>query len=277
MTTRDQAPALAGRTIGSDRTGNSYTVGELIGQGRFAWVYAGKDVWENELAIKVLKPDADAQPLAPRAAAEFRALFSLRHPFVTYVYDLCEFERLSCLVTERCRGPIATLFGTAGFAGAAWVKPIARCLLQAVDFLHLNGVVHKDIHCGNVFLNWQKGELGAGTNRIVNFKLGDFGTAPPSADTVMSRQRLPPECLDPPRFGPLDRRIDVYHCGLVFLQILKGEQLVFTAEEILAGAPRRLALQLASPYAAALERALRCHVRYRTATAREFWRDLGGG
>jgi serine/threonine protein kinase len=32
--------------------------------------------------------------------------------------------------------------------------PIARCLLQAVDFIHNLGMVHQDIHPGNVYLNF---------------------------------------------------------------------------------------------------------------------------
>jgi serine/threonine protein kinase len=85
---------------------------------------------------------------------------------------------------------------------------------------------------------------------------------------------LPPEAMDSSEFGPLDHRIDIYHCGLLFLHLLNGRELRFTAEEIKAGQPRELALQLPPPYNFALEKALRRHVAHRTENAMELWRDL---
>jgi len=85
---------------------------------------------------------------------------------------------------------------------------------------------------------------------------------------------LPPEVLDPDTFGPLDHRIDIYHVGLLLLQIALSKELRFAKEEILGGTPRELALGLPTPYSFALEKALRRHVEYRTASAMELWRDL---
>jgi len=85
---------------------------------------------------------------------------------------------------------------------------------------------------------------------------------------------LPPEVLDPLEFGPLDHRIDIYHCGLLLLHLLHGSELRFSPEEIRSGKPRELALQLPVPFSFALEKALRRHAQYRTASAMELWRDL---
>ena len=72
----------------------------------------------------------------------------------------------------------------------------------------------------------------------------------------------------------MDMRLDIYHCGLLFLQLLHGSEMTFTHDEIIAGKPRELALQLPAPYNFALEKALRRHVPARTANAMELWRDL---
>jgi hypothetical protein len=55
---------------------------------------------------------------------------------------------------------------------------------------------------------------------------------------------------------------------------MNGAELKFSNDEILAGKPRQLALQLPPPYNFALEKALRRHVAARTASAMELWRDL---
>ena len=84
----------------------------------------------------------------------------------------------------------------------------------------------------------------------------------------------PPEVLNPTEFGPIDHRIDIYHTGLLLLELACSKELRFTQDEILSGKPKEMTLQLQSPYSFALEKALRRRVSYRTADAMEFWRDL---
>jgi hypothetical protein len=85
---------------------------------------------------------------------------------------------------------------------------------------------------------------------------------------------LPPEVLEESEYGPIGHRLDIYHCGLLFLNLAHGHEIRFEPEEIKAGKPRELALQLPVPYSFALEKALRRHVPYRTQSAMELWRDL---
>ena len=110
------------------------------------------------------------------------------------------------------------------------------------------------------------------------FKLADLGIAKLFGELQTTNTRaawmIPPEVHNPNEFGPIDHRIDLYHVGLLLLQIVSGKELRFTQKEILEGAPREMALRLAAPLNFALEKALRRHVLYRTANAMELWRDL---
>jgi eukaryotic-like serine/threonine-protein kinase len=116
-------------------------------------------------------------------------------------------------------------------------------------------------------------ELGA-----MQFKLGDLGVAKLFSEIDAKNTRalwmLPPEVLDAAEFGTVDYRIDIYHCGLLFLHLALGQELIFTQDEIRAGKPRELALQLPPPYGEALGKALRRHVMYRTQSAMQLWEDL---
>jgi hypothetical protein len=67
------------------------------------------------------------------------------------------------------------------------------------------------------------------------------------ATNTRTQWMLPPEAIDPSEFGQLDHRIDIYHTGLLFLQLAYGDDLWFTAEEIKSGKPREMALVLPSP------------------------------
>ncbi len=134
------------------------------------------------------------------------------------------------------------------------------------------------IHGGNVFVSVVADEMKP-DEFLVTFMLGDLGIAKLAAEmdaenTILAEWMRAPESLQPAEFGPMDHRMDMYHCGLLLLQVLLGKPLEFTREEILAGKPRETALALDSPYRFALEKALRRHVDYRTASALELWRDL---
>ena len=271
-------PPSPGETITSLSTGNTYTMGQQIGEGSFGIVYACSDVWDNKLAVKVLKPTDEYEKVKEKAEGEFFRLMQLRHPNITFVYDAFEYRDTFYIVTERCYGPISDIFNLPDLNGMDWFMPIARQLLQAVHYLHLNNYVHQDIHEGNVFSTFIEDEMVPQKDQVIQFKLGDVGVSKLLDDVNTTNTRaqwlLPPEVLNSSEFGPTDARIDIYHLGLLFLQFAYSRRLQFTSEEILSGKPREMALKLLSPYSIALEKALRRHVIYRTASAMELWRDL---
>jgi serine/threonine protein kinase len=166
----------AGEVITSLRTGVSYTIGDKIGEGHFGIVYACTDGWANDLAVKVLKPIGSYEKVKASAEAEFLELLTFRHPKITYIFDAFEFRDTFYIITERCADPVGAVLGLPNFNAAALVMPIARCLRQGLHFLHTNGIVHQDIHPGNVFASVVKDELQRPSDTL-HFKLGDLGMA----------------------------------------------------------------------------------------------------
>lgn len=273
---------VVGELITSMATENTYTIGEKIGEGFFGCVYRCTDVWNNDLAVKVLKqpPHKTLDDISTAANQEFMKLRQLRHPYVTYVFDAFVFRDTFYIVTERCYCPVGSLFTSVeNFCGPAWLMPIARCLLQAVNYLHLNQYVHQDIHLENVFVAVPKSEMSAERSiPAIHFKLGDLGTTKLFSEVdaygTLANWIRPPEAVEPERYGPMGKTLDIYHLGLFLLQLALSKQITFTREEILAGRPREMALELPMPFSGALEKALRRRATLRTATAMELWRDL---
>ncbi|MCB5253314.1 MAG: protein kinase family protein [Candidatus Cloacimonetes bacterium] len=267
-----------GEVITSLLTNNTYEIGSKIGEGNFSHVYACTDVWDNDLAVKVLKPLGSYEYVKDNAVEEFQKLVLFRHPNVTYVYDAFEYRNTFYIVTERCYGSLDGLFSLDGLEGMLWLRPIARCILQAVHYLHVNQFVHQDIHVGNIFTKFVKDEMNDANPDVIQFKLGDLGVGKfitdVSVGNVRAQWMLPPEIMNPDEFGPIDHRIDLYHLGLVFLQLALSTKLSFTPEDILAGKPRQMALELPQPLSFAIEKTLRRHVMYRTESVLELWRDL---
>lgn len=253
-------------------------MGEQIGEGHFGRVYACVDVWGNDLAAKVLKPMGSYEKDRSAAARELEKLVLLRHPNITYVHEAFEYRDTFYIITERCHGALTNLLMQKWFSGPDWLRPISRCLLQAVHYIHINGHVHQDIHPGNVFVTTAKNEMNPKDQSAIQFRLGDLGVAKLFSELGAANTRalwmLPPEVIDTAEFGPLDHRIDIYHCGLLLLQLANSGELRFNEQEVRDGKPKELAMQLQPPLSTALEKALRRHVKYRTATAMELWNDL---
>jgi serine/threonine protein kinase len=262
--------------LGNPVTGTTYRLLAPIGEGYFGIVYAAIDSWENELAIKVLKPHPSPREHASKAAAEIDKLVMLRSPYFTYIYEAFASDGYYCIVTERCEYPLSSALGQPWFKGANSVRSVARCLLQAVQRMHEFKLVHQDIHLDNVFVAVARDALVGGPSGATSFKLGDVGLAKPAHlldpfNTNVNPDTVAPEFLDPASCGAPDHRVDIYHCGLLLLQVLVGGRLNFTQEQIRAGAPALHAASLGTPLGAVLAQALQPQVAARPATARDLW------
>ena len=273
-----QLPTV-GAQITSPLTNATYTIGPPVGEGGFGLVFACTDVWDNGLVAKVIKPNGrDFQLVESRARDELDALVHVRHPNIVYVHDAFVFRGACYIVSERCGATLREWFADPTYKPNVWFRAIARCVLQAVHFAHVQGLAHCDIHLGNVFSRFIPDEIVPAEQSAVTFKLGDFGLARPvsavNADGTFLNSIRPPEAIDPQEFGPVDRRADIYQVGLVLLQSFLGEEVTFTQDDILAGKPRDLALGLPGQISAALERTLRRHVTHRTPFTLDIWRDL---
>ena len=263
-----------------NQEGKEYRIGEPIGSGNFGNVYDCQDHWGNSLVAKVLVPRGHSyEQVQKNWSRELDNLILLRHPNITYIYDGFECNDTFYLIIEGCASSVNELLEHPDFRGEFWLKPIARCVLQAINFMHSANYVHKDLHGGNVFASLTYDEMMPSKEPTMQFKVGDFGISKLISDvnifgTVLAQWMLPPEYIDHSEFGPLDCRVDIYHAALLFLSLLRGKKLTFTVDQTINGVPRKEAESLESPYGSAIARALRRHVNARTPTALDFWKDL---
>ena len=264
-----------GERIDCKETHNSFVIGEMIGEGNFSKVYSAIDVWGNDVAVKVLKPKGTYEAVREACVKEIVNLKRLRHPNITYLHDAFEYRNAFYIVTEKCSSTLSEILKIRNFDGRLWLRPIAHCLLQAVSFVHREGYLHQDIHSGNVFSTFVKDELLPQDRSALTFKLGDVGISrmisEVTAESTMANWMRPPEVIAQNRFGNPDHRIDIYHLGLLFLQILLGGDIRFTDKEIVEGRPARIAKSLNIKEGNAIAKALQCNVQDRYGSAMEFW------
>ncbi|KAM0942679.1 putative mitogen-activated protein kinase kinase kinase STE-STE11 family [Dioscorea sansibarensis] len=147
--------------------------GELIGCGAFGQVYMGMNLDSGELlAVKQVLIGTNsarekAQAHIKELEEEVKLLKNLTHPnIVRYLGTAREEETLNILLEFVPGGSISSLLGKFGSFPEAVIRMYTKQLLQGLEYLHQNGIIHRDIKGANILVD-NKGCI----------KLADFGAS----------------------------------------------------------------------------------------------------
>ena len=205
-----------------------------IARGGMAAVWAararGARGFQRTVAIKTMLPTLSADPhFETMFLDEARIASRIRHPNVVEIVDLGEQDSLLYIVMEWIDGePLSTLMRKAGTDGQLPMGISARIMADTCAGLHaahelrdddggVVGLVHRDISPQNIMVSY---------DGIV--KLLDFGVAKAAGNSTVETAAghvkgkiayMAPEQVLGER---VDRRTDVFACGIVLYQITTG-------------------------------------------------------
>ncbi|XP_022965613.1 mitogen-activated protein kinase kinase kinase NPK1-like isoform X1 [Cucurbita maxima] len=148
--------------------------GELIGCGAFGRVYMGMNLGSGELlAVKQVLIAANgaskekAQAHVKELEEEVKLLKDLSHPnIVRYLGTVREDDSVNILLEFVPGGSISSLLGKFGAFPEAVIRTYTKQLLLGLEYLHKNGIMHRDIKGANILVD-NKGCI----------KLADFGAS----------------------------------------------------------------------------------------------------
>ena len=259
-------------------TRGSYVVGELIGDGQYGSVYQCLGPFDQRFALKMLRPaNKPYQVVKEEWSREMLRLESLRHPNIVYIHDAFENNSLFYLALERCDTSLRAMFRGMPFQDALLIE-LSRQLLMTLQYLHDNGVVHSDLHAGNVLISQ--------SDRSPIVKLTDFGVAHQLDGTtswyrpqVANPKILTPELVTA---GYTTTQSDLYQFGLLMFQMHTGHPALDQPDQaqpdltrqIAEGTPRQKAESLGTPLGKVIAKLLRRRDTYRYQSARQVWDDL---
>ena len=200
--------------------GARYQLGEMIGTGGMADVYIAQDErLSREVAVKILRSDLAKDPtFVSRFRKEAKAAAGLNHPGIVAVYDSGE-DPAPYIVMELVSGhTLRELIQGGARLPLDRALEIGAGILEALDYSHQRGIVHRDVKPANVMIT-DKGDV-----KVMDFGIAramdDLGATLTSTwNVVGTAQYLSPEQA----LGEVaDTPTDIYSTGCLLYELLTG-------------------------------------------------------
>ena len=204
---------LVGRTVGP------YDLERLLGQGGFAWVFAGRELDGTAVAVKVLMPRyAGDRQFESRFRNEAETAAKLQHPNIIRIRFVARSGSYVYFAMDLCADSLAARLEREGPLPEGDIVRIAGDVARALRFAHVQGVIHRDLKPDNILIH--------SDGRAV---LSDFGIARAVssyvASTGVNMTIGTPQYLSPEQAQgrPLDERVDFYALGVTLFKAATGE------------------------------------------------------
>jgi serine/threonine-protein kinase len=210
-------PDLIGQTLKS-----RYRVESLLGRGGMAEVYKAWDTWRNyHVAVKVMREDlAEDLEFLRRFRREATALAKLAHENIVRFYAFEQDDLTAFIVMDYVEGTTlrAEIARADGPLPPERVLAITRQVCAALNYAHLEGVIHRDVKPGNIMLRPDGRVLLSdfGISKAIDAATATAATVSVGTPAYMS----PEQCAGQ---SP-DGRTDVYSLGVVVYEMLAGRR-----------------------------------------------------
>jgi len=204
-----------------------YRLVDFLGEGGMGEVYRAVHVHVGRaVAVKVLKNPGDSPRFVERFRNEARIHAQLHHPHIATLYEFLEFRGRPCIVMEYVDGQtLSDRIRRHGRLSPGEAVAVFQAVVEAIDYVHRHGIVHRDIKSSNVKINSE------GQVKLLDFGIAKSQSTPNltvTGNVVGTLQYLSPEQLKGER---ADARSDIWALGVLLYEMVTA-QLPFEASSI---------------------------------------------
>jgi len=200
-----------------------------LGEGSFSKVELAKHIILNKrLALKVIKVgEIEDQYVKKNLHRESAIMAKLNHPNVVRLYEVCSHVEFFCLAMDYYSG--GNLCDLVCESESSKIeerkaKVYFNQIVNGLNYIHKQGIIHRDIKLENIFLTHDKNVAVIG-----DFGLSNFWNAKAHLRTRCgSAEYAAPELLD--KHMKYNQAIDIWSSGVVLFAMLTG-QLPFNVED----------------------------------------------
>jgi serine/threonine protein kinase len=198
--------------------GGKYEITKRLGAGGMATVYKATQIkLERPIALKIIHPNlvSDNESIS-RFNREARDMAALSHPNIVAVYDFGTEDGYHFISMEYLQGKnLSEIIRQEGRLDELKIVKYIAPIADALNHLHENGLVHRDIKSSNIFITTNDRPL-----------LMDFGIAYHQDKTITlggailgTVEYMSPEQA---RGESIDGRSDFYSLGVVMYEAMTG-------------------------------------------------------
>src|SRR5207302_10527593 len=189
-----------------------------LGAGGMGIVLRAEDPGLKRLvALKVLRPEYAAQPAARvRFIREARAAAKVEHDHIVPIFQIAESNGTAFLAMPLLKGEaLSTTLHRVGMLPVPDAVRIGREIAEGLAAAHAEGMIHRDIKPGNVWLEGSRGRV-----RILDFGLARVTAEAGERDQTVTREGAvvgTPAYMSPEqaRGFKVDHRTDLFSLGVV--------------------------------------------------------------
>ena len=204
----------------------NYEIKHIFGEGGMAVVYlAEHQLFHSKVAVKVLNREfVHNENIRKRFISEARNMFKMSHPNIVRVTDMIDDGETVAFVMEYIKGEsLKEYLDRKGKLGDDQIQYILLQMLDALEYVHGQGLVHRDIKPSNFMLTPQ------GKVMLMDFGIAkQLNPGSPEYTSTGTNQQMGTAMYMSPEQIHETRNVtvqsDIYSLGVVLWQMITGQK-----------------------------------------------------